>query len=251
MDADKQKKLDRLARVRENQRKSRARRQEHTRELEQTLASCKEQVHQKDIEHRLIVQKLESENRKLRYLLSCSGLSSSTVEEYIRTVDDPAMTQKVAIPALRRSEETAKPQCQEKKCSLPCSSQKVAQSNVALSEEPEESAAGGAYQQLPEPVQKPLLQMSQNFQQLSKEQPLCCMPDDESLDSWASDGDVLDTTLCAIAEELVGQYNTRGIDITEIQKKLKAGFSKGSATGEGCRVQNHILFQVLDEISND
>lgn len=63
------------------------------------------------------------------------------------------------------------------------------------------------------------------------------------------DYDLLNTTLCGMAEELINQYNTAGIDIELIRQRLWAGFKAGTR-GEGCRVENQVLFQVLDEISN-
>jgi hypothetical protein len=63
------------------------------------------------------------------------------------------------------------------------------------------------------------------------------------------DGDLLNTTLCGMAEELINQYNTAGIDIEVIRQRLWAGFKAGTR-GDGCRVENQVLFQVLDEISN-
>ena len=49
---------------------------------------------------------------------------------------------------------------------------------------------------------------------------------------------------------MINQYNTKGIDVDEIRRKIWSGFRAG-ANGTGCRVQNHILFQVLDDISSD
>lgn len=47
------KEVDRLARVRMNQRKSRARRQEYVRELEQRLAAIQQETLQQDIDNRI------------------------------------------------------------------------------------------------------------------------------------------------------------------------------------------------------
>lgn len=65
--------------------------------------------------------------------------------------------------------------------------------------------------------------------------------------SWPEVDNPLNTTLCGIAEDLIHQYNVRGVDINVIKKKLWAGFRNG--TTDGCRVQNQVLFEVLDEIS--
>ncbi|KAH1487970.1 hypothetical protein LV164_000630 [Aspergillus fumigatus] len=341
-------KVDKLARIRENQRRSRARKQEHIRDLEQKLACLQEQVHKKDVEHRLVAQRLEMENRKLRYLLSYSGIPPQTVEEYLRTSDDPAVTQKVAIPALRRSEFQSENLRQEMKCSRPCGGKSsntvsdfqngddgheirngvipasrpseiqpevrcqeqncsrtcsgrlqevqekprstfdpVMTANVVLpplqrpeiqpeapcqetkpfshcsssSDRSERDASTAAVQNqllakvepsdTPEPSGKTTSREARDPSERPRLPPLCdCAPSDNQTDRFPSNGDVLNTTLCAIADELIQQYNTRGMDITEIRKKLWAGFSKGLTTEEGCRVQNQILFQVLDEISN-
>ena len=76
-----------------------------------------------------------------------------------------------------------------------------------------------------------------------------CPAGQEDSNLWSSEDDVLNTTLCAIAEDLISQYNARGADMDEIRQRLWAGFRKGKP-GDGCRVQNNVLFQVLDEISN-
>ncbi|KNG86615.1 hypothetical protein ANOM_006483 [Aspergillus nomiae NRRL 13137] len=106
MDNTNQKKIDKLARVRENQRKSRARKQEHIRGLEQKLVALQEQVHKKDVEHRLAVQKLEAENRGLKRLCSRLGFPTEIIAEYAQALADPNTAQKVAIPALRQSPAT-------------------------------------------------------------------------------------------------------------------------------------------------
>ncbi|RHZ59725.1 bZIP transcription factor [Aspergillus thermomutatus] len=342
-------KVDKLARIRENQRRSRARKQEHIRDLEQKLACLQEQAHKKDVEHRLAVQRLEMENKKLRYLLSCSGMPPHTVDEYLRTGDDFTVTQKVAIPALRRSEFQSEPlhqetkcsrpcggissntvgelqngngrletqkvaipasrlpevqpetQCREQKCSRPCSSipPQIVEENLRSSYDPvmtqkvvlpalqrpeiqpgarcqetkpflpcspsrdrseRDTSPAETQNQLvakdeppntPEALEKTISQESGESSERPRPIPLCdCSSGDNDAECFPNNGDVLNTTLCAIADELIHQYNTRGMDIMEIRKKLWAGFSKGLTSEEGCRVQNQILFQVLDEISN-
>ncbi|KAF9895361.1 hypothetical protein FE257_000265 [Aspergillus nanangensis] len=238
---DSEKKSDRLARIRENQRKSRARKQEHIRELEQKLAFSQEQAHHKDVEHRLTVQRLEAENRKLRNILSLSGLPSSVIERYLLAADNPAVTQKVAIPALRNSEAGPPPQCKQGACS---GRSVIQNDSVATHSKAMES---------PTPPKAAGLSLSPKALACgpSQHQSICVSSPSGSLESWPINDDVLNTTLCAIADELILQYNTRGLDMEEIRRKLWAGFSKGITTEEGCRVQNHVLFQVLDEISNN
>lgn len=237
--SDSAQRLQRLARTRENQRKSRARKQEHVQDLEQKLAVCQDDARRKDVEHRLAMQKLEAENRKLRRLLSFGGLPSNAVDQYVQAADDPAMARKVAIPALRQSE--IRPAVLSQTTDGAAGSKDKEQSPACRG-----GAADGGVSLDTAP------HVPQRQEQSQKCQSVCsCPQDDDCNGSWPADEDVLNTTLCAIAAELISQYNTRGVDMEEIRRKLWAGFRKGLSSGGGCRVQNQVLFEVLDEISND
>lgn len=202
--------------MRENQRKSRARKQEYVRELEQQLAVRKEQTQQKDIEHRLAIQKLEAENKNLKTLLGSLGVSADLIHQYVTLAGQgTVMDRKVAIPATPRPKKEV----------------------VSI------SSCNKVDSQLPSPSGDKLLPQAEG-----STPSLCSCPAEQS-DKWSSEGDVLNTTLCAIAEDLIVQCNARGTDIEELRQRLSSGFSKG-LPGDGCRVQNNILFQILDEISN-
>lgn len=56
-----------------------------------------------------------------------------------------------------------------------------------------------------------------------------------------------DTTLCSVAYDLIRQHNNKGIDIMEICIRLWNGLKKGDE-GEGCKVENKLLFSVLEYI---
>ncbi|KAJ5364159.1 uncharacterized protein N7496_009872 [Penicillium cataractarum] len=319
MDAENsQKNIERLARVRENQRKSRARKQEYVRELEQRLATFKNEAQQKDIQHRLASQKLEAENRHLRTLLGSLGISAELVQQYLQIADQgTAVNRKVAIPAMQRpvempvlspsssSETNPRSSSARASASSACSmatdgstpretggtptsyTQIASAPNACAPIAPAPSACAPTAcaptacapsscgptgctpvkvepkepQLLQQPLQEPSQQSSQQSSQQALQQPpqqpsiqpklanpsLCdCSPGDAMAEC---DDDLLNTTLCSMAEELINQYNINGIDIEEIRKRLWAGFKAG-ARGDGCRVENQVLFQVLDEISN-
>ncbi|KAJ9300749.1 hypothetical protein DTO271G3_1913 [Paecilomyces variotii] len=310
-----QKKRQRLARIRENQRKSRARKQEYIQELEHNLAICKKQAHQQDISHRISIQKLEVENAKLRQLLSRLGVSPPSVDEYLRGEDNPIVAQKVAIPALRRPEinpqaapvesrsgcrtapQSTSPPTSQHPPNLHESITEAAKSlqslasSIAATETNKRPACQQGPCQEPRPREQESLQPEQSQQkgsccdqiqpqQSQPEQPrteqphstppaespkseeacecppaveeLCgCPPSEGVPESWPSDDTVSNTTLCSVAGELISQYNTRGVDLTEIRKKLWAGFRKGSSAEEGCRVRNQVLFEILNEISGN
>jgi hypothetical protein len=57
-----------------------------------------------------------------------------------------------------------------------------------------------------------------------------------------------DTTLCSEAYELVRKHNNRGVDMIEIGIRLWNGFRKGDGD-QGCKVENKLLFSVLEYIS--
>jgi hypothetical protein len=220
--------VDRLARVRDNQRKSRARKQEYVKELEQRLAVCKEEAQQKDIAHRLSMQKVEAENRHLKTLLESIGLSTGSVQKYLQDVDAANVNRKIAIPAIRRSENETH--------------------NLKLTVEMPRIYKDSEIQPATTSNMESAAQSDEQKQEA--EDPAFCGCRTERQDSISTDEDVLNSTLCAIAEEMINQYNTKGVDVDEIRRRIWSGFRAG-ANDTGCRVQNHVLFQVLDEISSD
>jgi hypothetical protein len=231
-----------LARVRDNQRKSRARKQEYTRELEQQLAASKKEAQQRDIEHRLALQRLDSENRNLRSLLGSLGVSAELVQQYVDLADQGVQVgSKVAIPAMKRPKKpcaSSSPTCSSTTSQATDGDQKVDKKLVVRG-----TCNSAPVKSEPEPAQE----------MLSPDPALCCGgPEKGNSESWPtmSNNDLMNTTMCAIADELIDQYNTSGADIEEIRRRLWSGFRSGK-TGDGCRVQNQILFQVLDEISNN
>ncbi|KAL3433104.1 hypothetical protein BDV09DRAFT_197078 [Aspergillus tetrazonus] len=233
------KRLDKLARVRENQRKSRARRQDHLQDLERKVLSLQQELDRRDVEHRLAVQRLEAENKRLRDLHFFLGVPPNALEEYLRMVDNPVAAQKVAIPAIRRAPSEAWSRVAEVKSEPTCSTEQSPRSESVPSQE---SVIGAC---------KP--SANENESQCDQARatelpPLCACSPDGGLDSLPISEHVLNTTFCAIAEKLVNQYNARGLDVSEIQQKLRKGFIRSSSE-EACRVQNQVLFQVLDEIS--
>lgn len=234
--------------MRENQRKSRARKQEYVRELEQRLAVWKDQTHHKDIEHRLAMQKLEAENRHLKNLLFSLGVSPEIVQQYTQAVDQGTdVGRKVAIPAMQRPMETSS--VSSGGGSGTRSSSIASHTPTDLTEEsvvaeqmPVNKNSGGCALATPRPAEPQ--------SQTSAEPSLCCPGGKAAASSFPAEDDVLNTTLCAIAEDLISQYNTRGVDMDGIRQRLCSGFRSGQSE-DGCRVQNHLLFQVLDEISNN
>lgn len=341
--------------MRENQRKSRARRQQYIEELEQKVAVCNAQAQQREIEHLIALQKLEAENAKLRALLQRAGLAPGLVEDFLRDVSQPTVSEKIAIPRLKapispqstsshhsipsiKTDEPYTPAssagvataCNNNAtsasaihypvamqksagCCGPASSTNVnAVYNINNSSQKPAGCCGPAsstnvnavynnnnpcappsqyaptVQRVEEPypptlanfdivcndnisctqasecqdnctTSKPLeppavapadpvpTQQQQNIK-LPSIASLCdCGPGSAS--SWPRLTTPVNTTLCDVAQDLIDQYNTKGVDLNVIRQRLRAGFRNDDANG--CRVQNNVLFEVLDEISGD
>ncbi|KAJ5960297.1 uncharacterized protein N7479_007447 [Penicillium vulpinum] len=250
MDSTKDQKnnVERLARVRENQRKSRARKQEYVNELEQRLAVCKEQAQQKDIEHRLATQKVEAENRHLKALLGSMGVASASIQQYLQEADTGENTnRKVAIPAIQRVEGDSPLSLSRRdtrRSNLSMTVPRVCKEESNITELPTAIKSTCASTTV-QPTDQPSMQTTQE-----EDPALCGCRSDRQNPETVSDEDLLNSTLCAIAEEMISQYNTKGLDVDEIRRRIWSGFRAG-VNGTGCRVQNHILFQVLDDISSD
>ncbi|KAH7120886.1 hypothetical protein B0J11DRAFT_51280 [Dendryphion nanum] len=57
------------------------------------------------------------------------------------------------------------------------------------------------------------------------------------------------TTLCSLAFSLILKNNVRGYSTADIDLKLRVGYRDAATPFEGCRVDNKVLFTVLAEIS--
>ncbi|KAK9325464.1 hypothetical protein V1517DRAFT_314209 [Lipomyces orientalis] len=76
---------DHLARIRENQRRSRARKREYVADLEEKIRSCQEEGLQLNIQIQRTARRVVEENRKLRELLSKAGFDERAVEDWLKS----------------------------------------------------------------------------------------------------------------------------------------------------------------------
>ncbi|KAH8692822.1 hypothetical protein BGW36DRAFT_362370 [Talaromyces proteolyticus] len=267
-------KSNRLARVRENQRRSRARKQQYIEELEQKVAACNAKAQQADIDHRISLQKLELENTNLRALLNRAGFDSAYVETYLGQCSNPATSAKVAIPALKKSsscQQSPSPsatlpsaintpeQClpspsstggsdnsctSKSKCGSGCAPRSNSNIMPIIPTVPSEPSIPSAVT-----VEAPEMTAAVNTQavRLPPIASICdCGP--RSAEYWPDDENSLNTTVCHIAEDMISRYNIQGVDINLIKQRLWSGFRNSR---DGCRVQNNVLFEVLDELSGN
>ncbi|KAK9463603.1 uncharacterized protein V1516DRAFT_668236 [Lipomyces oligophaga] len=76
---------DHLARIRENQRRSRARKREYVSDLETKIKSCQEEGLQLNVQIQRTARRIVEENKKLRELLSRVGVDEWAVEQYLKS----------------------------------------------------------------------------------------------------------------------------------------------------------------------
>jgi len=74
-----------LARIRDNQRRSRARRKEYLQELEARLRQCELQGIEASAEIQVAARKVADENKKLRGLLAQHGIGDDSIEAHLQT----------------------------------------------------------------------------------------------------------------------------------------------------------------------
>jgi hypothetical protein len=74
-----------LARIRDNQRRSRARRKEYLQELEARLRQCELQGIEASSEIQMAARRVADENKKLRGLLVQQGVAEDTIESYLQS----------------------------------------------------------------------------------------------------------------------------------------------------------------------
>ncbi|CZR63468.1 uncharacterized protein PAC_13365 [Phialocephala subalpina] len=93
-----------LARIRDNQRRSRARRKEYLQELEARLRQCELQGIEASSEIQMAARRVADENKKLRGLLAQHGVDDDTVDSYLQTspLDAPYTNSSGAVQLLEQ-----------------------------------------------------------------------------------------------------------------------------------------------------
>ncbi|KAH7230640.1 uncharacterized protein BKA55DRAFT_583180 [Fusarium redolens] len=57
------------------------------------------------------------------------------------------------------------------------------------------------------------------------------------------------TTLCRVAYEIIAQQNMAGIEMLDVEQWLWPGFRRATKQGEGCRVDTKVLYALIDYMS--
>ncbi|KAL4926369.1 uncharacterized protein BDV17DRAFT_293588 [Aspergillus undulatus] len=221
-----------LARVRNNQRRCRQRKRDYVAELEQRLA-CIEETTSREIQRlRSDNDELHRENEKLTELLKCSGSnlsgqSAGTHDSLQKTNNDfvsggngfSLWPTDFAIPE-----------------------------DLSLLDFPRSPATFAAqvtqFTQKPSYLPMPIATGSDHWCSASPR----LGEWDTTLSTGTSEDPYQDTTVCAVALEMVMKCNKRGLTILDLDMRLRRGYRSALFQWEGCRVDNRVLFAVLAEI---
>ena len=109
-----------LARIRDNQRRSRARRKEYLQELEARLRQCELQGIEASAEIQQVARRVADENKKLRHMLAQRGVADDSIDSYLQSSqsNEPLMSNQfgsdsVAVQVLEQLLQTRKAICSD------------------------------------------------------------------------------------------------------------------------------------------
>ncbi len=264
-------------RIRDNQRRSRARRQEYLADLERRLKECHVTCREAELQ-RTAFADLQLENTRLRELLNYAGISSDMVEGFGRQrtptqVDNAAaavhrqikpkyqpqapidqtniMIAKppVSNPGSRGPVTSANPKLRAPASSTSMTSPSMygSQHSVSFTATPPESMSFSS---------KSGVSPTSSYEWMLKshgrppmEAQFCC--DTFSVPAHGSLlEDNSDTVMCSVAQMMIDQYNPTPIEMEEIKSRLAMGFSLPRSSEPGCRVSTELLFHILQEMNS-
>ena len=270
-----------LIRVRNNQRRSRARRREYVADLERKLQHCKAKgppACMREVVPHDTIQKLEGENRKLRELLDLVGVKQALVDAHVGAAaevegnNDPGRNSVTAasgdmdsvgdclleveplsdtiygVAGVSKSTEGLAGQYDsedllaETFLELPNDEFDFSFDQANSLFDP--SLMPQLFDELSLPIANHTPQPRSSSCPLSAVPPPCC-PDESHLPP--SNRLESEMTLCSVAYDMIRQHNKRGVDMIDIGIRLWNGFVKGEGDS-GCKVENDLLYSVLEYI---
>ncbi|KAI9373591.1 hypothetical protein BJX61DRAFT_533004 [Aspergillus egyptiacus] len=234
-------KAEDLTRVRNNQRRCRQRQRDYVAELERRLASIEDTTSREIQRLQSLTDGLRMENERLAALLGSLGVDyalagSCRQRENVNTENIPGHRDLVAAAdgfIVGPTENT----------SLGDISQLYFNQSDSQSAEKFEDYSFLDINYHPIP---PAIELEPSSQSLFVSQQH--LSESTSLNTEASKDEFQDTTVCAVALELVMNCNTKNLSILDLDMRLRCGYRSARFQWEGCRVDNQVLFAVLAEI---
>ncbi|KAJ6143248.1 hypothetical protein N7471_002701 [Penicillium samsonianum] len=230
-----------LARIRNNQRRSRANRLAYIRDLEEKARKYDELIASTPPPSLSAFDKLQSENAWMRGLLATLDINFNSLDAPPGSIHDREPNMVSAITgSFASSVETR----QSWENSTPLSFW-------------EQWDSSGLSPDMGLDFNIPLL--SNDVNNLANLNPPLAEPTDPNLEASQYQGSQegteasvpsnRNTTLCSLACQWVIQCNTKGVELDVLYFRMERGFKQGNSPLEGCRVDNQVLLKVLTEIS--
>jgi hypothetical protein len=234
-------------------------------ELERRLADCHDVCREAELQ-RGALKELQIENARLRELLALAGVNTTFIDTYLNQGsehNDPSLRQlkpKLALDnghtTLRSSDDCL----QAGKCSQTCRQSTPSHStNLERNHDSKASVLNGTLHLLQD--NRWLTQSAVYRPGIGNPPRGVMLPPKTSGISFHCDsfyvppnGPLLeateDTILCSVAKDLIEQYCLNADQMEAIKARLATGFCKPAMPGQGCRVSNQLLFEVLNNISS-
>ncbi|OCT53676.1 hypothetical protein CLCR_10650 [Cladophialophora carrionii] len=259
-------------RIRDNQRRSRARRQEYLADLERRVKECHVNCREAELQRSAFAD-LQVENARLRDILKAAGINPDLVDgfgrhnaaaqaaahRHIRPKFQPPFPGEQADTATTMTQASSPGQC----CPPTSTSSQLCASAPAL---PMDAPGAFGNQQAVPFMAAPTtdamdLSMTADISPTlegwtlrpddkeSMEIPLCCdtflMPSGGP--PLVDDGN---TIQCSVAKMMIDQYHPTPTEMEEIRARLAAGFALPRPSEPGCRVNTQLLFDVLQDMNS-
>jgi hypothetical protein len=242
--------ISKQERIRLNQQRSRARKQEYLQDLEKRVLDCHTSCREADLQ-RESYQQLRLENLKLRALLASLGFGEVQIDSYVNSDASEPSAEQAALRHLRPKLQAEVPSVQaeflprlDDIANRPVSNIPNSITATTVSSAPSSCGNSTCPSARPEVDEAPLTTSST----LNTGQPHYCDTFlayfEPSLQPTSEN-----SVLCSQARDLIDQCNISGQDIQNITFRLAAGFAPELRPGEGCRVDKRLLFEVLNDIS--
>ncbi|CAI7580745.1 unnamed protein product [Penicillium discolor] len=230
-----------LARIRNNQRRSRAKRLDYIRDLEEKAQKYDELIASTPSPSLSKFDKLQSENAWMRGLLATLGFNFNSVDPPPGSIHDsePNMVSAITAPVATSVE-----------------THQFMENPTPLSFW-EQWDSSGLPPDMGLDFNIPLLSNENNH--LNNLDTLSAEATEPNLEPSRYQGTQeatetsppsnMNTTLCSLACQWVIQCNTKGVELDVLYFRMESGFKQGNNPLEGCRVDNQVLIKVLTEIS--
>ena len=261
-------------RIRDNQRRSRAKKQHHIQELEQRLRDSQIKCGESHAQL-VIIQDLQHENARLRELLEATGVDQAVVASFLarRKAPDASGTMEsgATLRQLKPKISLEHPQRGQWDARLPIMMSAPAaaldllapQSHMAMnyaddsfqprsslepaSTEDFGSPMLGAHFDVLLPMSMPPRNLTLPSRSSSRQSGFICdsfyVPNSGPL-QLPTDA----TIQCSLARSFISRYGVSGEEMHLVALRLSIGFAAPDASGQGCRVNKGLLMEVLNEL---